>query len=138
MLTPKSIVSAVPKKNLVRTLTYLGRLSLQIRTRIKQIMKNKLTYFNRWGFFQPKCNINNVFTFKDRVPSSWRSGIVYKCQCGGCNATYYDKCKSFLKVRLCEHLKNLKTKLMESLLINRDHHFLNKNNQFFPLKHFDN
>ena len=70
MLTPKSIVSAVPKKNLVITLPYLGRLSLQIHTRIKQIMKNKLTYFDHWGFFQPKCNISNFFTFKDKVPSS--------------------------------------------------------------------
>ena len=51
MLTPRSMVSTVPKKNLVITLSYLGRLLLQIRTRIKQVMKNKLTYFNRSFFF---------------------------------------------------------------------------------------
>ena len=33
-----------------------------------------------------------------------RSGIVYKFQCGGSNATYYGKTKCHFKVRMCEHL----------------------------------
>ena len=33
-----------------------------------------------------------------------RSGIVYKFQCGSCNATFYGKTKRHFKVRLCEHL----------------------------------
>ena len=33
-----------------------------------------------------------------------RSGVVYKFQCGGCNATYYGKTKRHLKVRISEHL----------------------------------
>ena len=46
ILAPKPVVSAVPKKNLVIALPYLGKLSLQIRTRINCIMKNKLPYCN--------------------------------------------------------------------------------------------
>ena len=38
------------------------------------------------------------------MPSFLRSGIVYKFQCGSCNATYYSKIKHHLKVRMCEHL----------------------------------
>ena len=38
------------------------------------------------------------------MPSFLRSGIVYKFQCGSCNATYYSKIKRHLKVRMCEHL----------------------------------
>ena len=67
-------------------------------------MKNKLTYFNHRFVFQPKCKIGNFFTFKDRIPSSLRSGVVYKFQCGGCNATYYDKSERNFKARMCEHL----------------------------------
>ena len=34
----------------------------------------------------------------------FRSGIVYKFQCGSCNATYYGKTKRHFKVRMCEQL----------------------------------
>ena len=91
MLAPKPAVSTVLKKDLVIALLYLGKLSLQIRTRINRIMKNKLPYFNIQFVFQTKCKIVNFFTFKDKIPSFLRSGIVYKFQCGGCNATYMAK-----------------------------------------------
>ena len=55
-------------------------------------------------FFQTKCKISNFFTFKDKIPSVLRSGIVYKLQCGSCNATYYGKAKRHFEVRMCEHL----------------------------------
>ena len=104
ILAPKPVVSTVPKKNLVIGLPYLGKLSLQIRTRINHIMKNKLPYCNIRFVFQTKCKISNFFTFKDKIPSFLRSGIVYKFQCGSCNATYYGKTKRHFKVRMCEHL----------------------------------
>ena len=104
ILTPKSVVSTVPKKQLIITLPYLGKLSLQIRTRINRIMKNKLPYCNVQFVFQTKCKISNLFTFKDKIPLVLRSGIVYKFQCGSCNATYYGKTKRHFKVRMCEHL----------------------------------
>ena len=45
-----------------------------------------------------------TITFKNKIPSFLRSGIVYKFQCGSCNATYYGKTKRHFKVRMCEHL----------------------------------
>ena len=104
ILAPKPVVSTVPKKNLVIGLPYLGKLSLQIRTRINRIMKNKLPYCNIRFVFQTKCKISNFFTFKDKSPSLLRSVIVYKFHCGSCNATYYGETKRHLKVRMCEHL----------------------------------
>ena len=55
-------------------------------------------------FFQTKCKIRNFFTFKDKVRSFLRSGIVYKFQCGSFNGTYYGKTKRHFKVRICEPL----------------------------------
>ena len=104
ILVPKLVVSKVPKKNLVIALPYLGKLSLQIHTRINHIMKNKLLCCNIQFVFQTKCKISNFFTFKDKIPSFLRSGIVYKFQCGSCNATYYGKTKHHFKVRMCDHL----------------------------------
>ena len=103
--------------------------------------------------------------------------IVYKFQCGSCNATYYGQTKRHFKVRICEHLRisaltgkgvkgdddsdikeyllfcdhtpdfedlsilasnnsDFKVTLKETLLINRDHPALNKNNQSLPLERF--
>ena len=103
-LAPKPVVSTVPKKNLVIALPYLGKLPLQIRTRINRIMKNKLPYYNIRFVFQTNCKISNFFTFKDKISTFLHSGIVYKFQCGGCNATYYCKTKRHFKVRMCKHL----------------------------------
>ena len=77
---------------------------LQICTRINRIMKNKLLYCSVPFVFQTTCKISNFFTFKDKIPSFLSSGIVYKFQCGSCNATYYGKTKCHFKVRMCEHL----------------------------------
>ena len=88
ILTPKPVVSTVPKEYLIIALPYLGKLSLQIRTRINRIMKNKLPYCNVQFVFQTKCKISNFFRFKDKIPSVLHSGIVYKFQYGSCNATY--------------------------------------------------
>ena len=54
ILAPKPVVSAVPKRNLVIAVPYLGKLPLQIRTRINSKMKNKLPYCNIRFVFQTK------------------------------------------------------------------------------------
>ena len=103
-INAESCLSTVPKKDLMIVLPYLGKLSLQIRTRINRVMKNKLPHCNFRIVFQSKCKLINFFTFKDKIPIFLRSGIVYKFKCGGCNATYYGKTKCHFKVRMCEHL----------------------------------
>ena len=105
ILTLKRVVSEVPKRDLIIALPYLGKLSLQRRTRINRIMKNKLAHCNVQFAFQTKCKISNFFTFKDKVPLVLRSGIVYKFECGSYNSTYYGKTKRHFKVRMCEHLR---------------------------------
>ena len=54
ILTPKPVVSTVPKKDLIIAVPYLRKLSLQIRTKINRIMKNKLPYCNVRFAFQTK------------------------------------------------------------------------------------
>ena len=104
VLTQKVVVSTVPKKDLMIVLPYLGNLSLQIRTRINCVMKNKLPHCNFRIVFQSKCKLINFFVFKDKIPIFLLSGIIYKFKCGGCNATYYSTTKRHFKVRMCENL----------------------------------
>ena len=50
-------------------LPYLSKLSLQIRTRIKHVMRNKLPHCILRIVFQTKCKLINFFTFKDNLGS---------------------------------------------------------------------
>ena len=65
--TPKIVVTTVTKKGLMIVLPYLGKFSLQIRTRINRVMKNKLPDCNFRIIFQAKCKLINFFAFKDRI-----------------------------------------------------------------------
>ena len=105
ILTPKPVVSTVPKMGLIISLPYLGKLSLQMRTGFTHTMKNKLLYCNVGKDIKTMCKISNFFTFTDKIPSFLRSGIVYKYQCSSCNATYYSKAKRHYKVRMYEQLR---------------------------------
>ena len=96
-LTLKIVVSTVAKKELMIVLSYMGKLSLQIRIRINRVMKNKLSHCNFRIAFQVKCKLINFFTFKDKIPLFLRSGIAYKFKCRDCNATYWAKLSENLK-----------------------------------------
>ena len=67
VLTQKVVVSTVPKKDLMVVLPNLGKLSLQIRTRINRVIKNKLPYCSFRIAFQSKCRLITFFTFKDKI-----------------------------------------------------------------------
>ena len=54
--------------------------------------------------FQSPLRINNMFNFKDKIPKSLLSGVVYKFTCSNCNVTYIGKTIRHLKVRVSEHL----------------------------------
>ena len=55
-------------------------------------------------FSRLSAKLVTFFTFKDKIPSVLRSGIVYKFQCGSRSAIYYGETKRHFKVRMCEHL----------------------------------
>ena len=54
--------------------------------------------------FKANVRLRSLFRFKDRLPKFLQSGLVYRFECSGCNATYYGKTKRHFKVRMCEHL----------------------------------
>ena len=72
-------------------------MSIQRRTRMNRVMKNKLPYYNVRFVFQTKCKISDFFTFKDKIPSFLHSGYLFV-------ATYYGKTERHFNVRMCEHL----------------------------------
>ena len=104
---PKSVKSTVPppppKKDCLIVLPYLGRISLQIRSKLNKVFKEFMPYCNLRIVYNSNCRLKTFFRFKDSIPNLLRSSVVYKYQCSGCNATYYGKTKRHLKVRISEH-----------------------------------
>ena len=54
--------------------------------------------------FLRQSRLSNFFKFKDRLCKDLTSGIIYKFQCGSCNASYYGQTKRHFKVRVSEHM----------------------------------
>ena len=82
----------------------MGTLSLQIRTKIEKILTDILPHCDPKVIFRSTRRLSKCFSFKDRLPKSLLSGLVYKFKCSDCNVTYYGKTKRHFKVRISEHL----------------------------------
>ena len=94
----------VEKKTLFLSLSYLGEISLQNRTKLRKSLKGLLNSCKLQFFLKSQKKLSNVFRFKDRLPSDLVSGVVYKYTCGRCNSTYYGEMDGNLKVRSGEHI----------------------------------
>ena len=70
ILTPKPVVSTVPKKELIITLPYLGKMSLQIHTRISRIMKNKVRTVMSILFSRPSAKLVTFLHLKSKFHRS--------------------------------------------------------------------
>ena len=94
----------VPQKELLIILPFLGKLSLKIRNRLQNCIKNNIPFCKLKVAFQSKNRLATLFRFKDVIPKELDSNLVYKFSCSSCNATYYGKTKRHFKVRASEHL----------------------------------
>ena len=64
----KPTSATVEKKALHLVLPYLWPISLQVRTKIGNAMKNTLNCFKLQLIFENERKLSNMFRFKDRVP----------------------------------------------------------------------
>ena len=85
-------------------LPYLGPISLQVRTEIRNAMKNTLNHCKLQVIFKNGRKLSNMFRFKDGVPYDLVSGVVYEYKGSRCSSSYYGETKRHLKVMFGEHL----------------------------------
>ena len=76
------------KTALLLCIPYLGRYSLQIKTRLCRIIKQCYPGIKLQVIFRSPKRIQSFFPFKDHFPTLIRSSVVYKFQCPGCNALF--------------------------------------------------
>jgi len=104
ILSNKHSNITVPKKVLYFPVTYTGPPSLQLKQKVSKLVSEFYPQIKLRVIFRTKNIIQNLFKFKDTVPSELKSNIVYKYTCDSCKASYIGKTTKHLKTRISQHL----------------------------------
>ena len=91
------MVLKASKKELICVLPFLGKRSMQLRTRLVNSIESNLK------FCKP-CKVNLLFRYKDSLQKKIRSDIVYRYMCSNCKVTYYGKTYRHFFTRAAEHM----------------------------------
>ena len=81
----------VPKRELICVLPYLGKASLDLRTRLRQTIERNLPFGELKIIFRSKCRLNTLSHFKDSLEKKIRSGIIYRYTCSNCKLLITEK-----------------------------------------------
>ena len=100
----KRVVFTVPKKELRICLPFLGKQSLELRTKLCKFVTAHFPQCKLQVIFNSNNRLRNFCSFKDKIPISVRSHILYRYTCDVCNAIYIGKTRRHYLVRIFEHL----------------------------------
>ena len=113
----KKIYVLAPKKELVCVLPFIGKKSLQLRSKLVKSVQNNLRFCYLKVVFQSPYKLHTLFCFKDTLNKKIRSHLVYRFSCSSCNATYYGKTYRHIFTRAAEHMgiSNLTSKRVKNV-----------------------
>ena len=96
-------VPSVRKKELIIILPYLGNMSQIVKTKLTKTVSKYMKFCKLRVIFQTNNRLKNYFRFKDFVPETLQSSLIYKFLCRSCTASYIGKTYRHFKVRVSEH-----------------------------------
>ena len=85
-------------------LPFIGKKSLQLRSKLVKSVQNNLSFCHIKIVFQPPYKLHILFRFKDTLNKKIRSHLVYRYSRSSCNATYYGKIYRHVFTRAAEHM----------------------------------
>ena len=102
-------ITTVPKKTirLVLRYLYLGTQSLRLKKRLNKLFKELLPSGKLEIVFRATQRMSSCFRFKDAIPRSLLSGMIYEYKCPRCNSRYAGSTYRYWGERLEEHLHML-------------------------------
>ena len=103
MFIHRAQIPTVPKKELIIILPCLGKMSQIVKTRLTKTMNKHMKFCKLRVTFQTNNKLRNYFRFKDFVPETLWSKLIYKFSCRSCAASYIGKTYRQFKVRVSEH-----------------------------------
>ena len=117
LFVQRNLNFTVPKRELICVLPYLGKASLDLRTKLRRTIERNLPFCKLKIIFRSKCRLNTLFHFKDSHEKKIRSGIIYRYTCSNCNVTYYGKTFRHFYTKAAEHMgiSNLTKKRLKNV-----------------------
>ena len=100
----KEVITTVPRKEVRICLPFLGKHSFEIRTKLCKFVSLHFPQCKLQVMFNSNNRLRNFFGFKDKIPLSVRSHVLYRYTCDCCNAVYIGKTRRHYGVRVLEHL----------------------------------
>ena len=85
------------------TLPFQGHYSYIVRNNLQRVLRLHFPDFNFKFIFTNSLTIGFFFRFKDRIPDSLCSNVVYNYCCPDCNDRYIGSTTRNLKIRVSEH-----------------------------------
>lgn len=92
------------KKEFLIILPFLGSISWKTKSTLTRTFKEFIPSSKLKIVFKSSTRLSSFFHFKDNIPKSLRSGVIYKYTCAMCNHCYIGSTKRFWEKRLEEHL----------------------------------
>ena len=135
----KKIYALAPKKELVCVLPFIGKKSLQLRSKLVKSVQNNLSFCHLKVVFQSPYKLHTLFRFKDTLNKKIRSYLVYRYSCSSCNATYYGKTYRHFFTRAAEDIgiSNLTGKRVKNVKESAVSDHLLQYNCAIDFDHFD-
>ena len=81
-------ITTVPKKKLRLVLLYLGTQSLSLKKKLNKLFKEQLSSGKLEIIFRITRRMLSRFRFKDAIPRSLLSSVIYEYKCPRCNSRY--------------------------------------------------
>ena len=97
-------ITTVPKKEFLLVLPYLGTNSFNVKNALTRSFREHLPFSQLKIIFKSSSRLSSWFQFKDVIPKSLMSGVIYKYTCAGCNLCYIGSTKRYWEKRLEEHM----------------------------------
>ena len=92
------------KAELICVLSFIGRKSLQLRTRLVNSIENNLKFCKLNNVLQSLHKLNSLFRYKDPLKKNTCSDIVHRHICDKCKVTYYGRTYCHFLTRAAEHV----------------------------------
>ena len=102
--TPLPDLISVPKQTIYSKIPYFSHyLNKQLNSDIVALVSKFFPQIDLRLIFTNDRSIQSFFRFKDDIPISVRSNIVYQYTCRICNSTYIGETVRHFKTRVAEH-----------------------------------
>ena len=85
-------------------LPFLGTTSWKTKNSLIRAFRELIPFSRLKIVFNNSSWLSSCFSFKDKIPSSLMSGVIYKFTCAECNLCYIGSTKRYWEKRLEEHL----------------------------------